>query len=190
MPGPKSYEHLRTVDGVVHATNQDACIALGLFEDDATIEQAFEEGASFRVNESALLQLFVTLCIHAMPSNPLALWEKYKKDLCSWRMRQKNVAEPTPAIVNEILLELRALFQDHGKVMSSSEFNLPEPTGQLTKEKREVAQELDYDQYDLAQQADENESKLNEQQLNVYRAVKEAINNETGELIGLQVSGM
>ena len=74
--------------------------------------------------------------------------------------------------------------------MSSSEFNLPEPTGQLTKEKREVAQELDYDQYDLAQQADENESKLNEQQLNVYRAVKEAIDNETGELIGLQASGM
>ena len=54
----------------------------------------------------------------------------------------------------------------------------------------EVAQELDYDQYNLPQQGDENESKLNEQQLNVYRAVKEAINNETGELIGLQASGM
>ena len=189
VPGPKSYEHLRTVDGVVHDTNQDACIALGLFEDDATIEQAFEEGASFRVSESALLQLFVTLCVHAMPSNPLALWEKFKIELCAWRMREKNVDEPTPAIVNEILLELRALFQDHGKVMSSAEFNLPEPTGQLTKEMREVAQELDYDQENLAQQADENETKLNEQQLQVYSAIKEAIRNQNGQLIGLQASG-
>ena len=37
--------------------------------------------------------------------------------------------------------------------------------------------------------ADENESKLNEQQLAVYGAIKEAVNNETGELIGLQASG-
>ena len=190
MPGPKSYEHLRTVDGFVHPTNQEACIALGLFEDDKTIEQAFEEGASFRVSESALLHLFVTLCIHAMPSNPLALWEKYKEELCSWRMKQENVTEPTPKIVNEILLELQALFQDHGKIMSSAEFNLPEPTGQLTKEKREVAQELDYDQDDLARLADDNESKLNPQQLDVYKAIKDAVQNQTGELIGLQASGM
>ena len=124
-----------------------------------------------------------------MPSNPLALWEKYKDDLCSWRMKQKNVEEPTPEIVNEILLELRALFQVHGKNMSSDEFRLPEPTGQLTKDKREVAQELDYDCQELAQVADENESRLNEQQLEVYNAIKEAVHNETGELIGLQASG-
>ena len=189
VKGPKSFEHLRTVDGHVYDTNQDACIALGLFEDDKTIEQAFVEGASFRISESALLHLFVTLCIYAMPSNPLALWEKYKGDLCSWRMKQENVDEPTPEIINDILLQLRALFQDHGKNMSSDEFKLPEPSGELTKEKREVALELDYDCQELAQVADENESKLNEQQLTVYNAIKEAVNNETGELIGLQASG-
>ena len=42
VPGPKSYEHLRTVDGVVHATNQDACIALGLFGDDESINRPFK----------------------------------------------------------------------------------------------------------------------------------------------------
>ena len=74
-------------------------------------------------------------------------------------------------MINGILLELRSLFQDHGKNMSSDEFKLPEPTGELTKDKREVAQELNYDCQELAQVADENESKLNEQQLNVYRAI-------------------
>ena len=42
---------------------------------------------------------------------------------------------------------------------------------------------------ELAQVADENESRLNEQQLEVYNAIKEAVHNETGELIGLQASG-
>ena len=74
--------------------------------------------------------------------------------------------------------------------MSSDEFRLPEPTGELTKEKREVAQELDYDCQELAQVADENESKLNDHQLVVYDAIKEAVHHETGELIGLQASGM
>ena len=189
VTGPKSFEDLRTVDGIVHTTNQDACIALGLFEDDRTIEQAFEEGASFRVSESALLHLFVTLCVHAMPSNPLSFWEKYKNELCSWRMKEKKLDEPSPQIINDILLELQALFQDHGKNMSQ-DFLLPKPTGQLTKEKREVAQEMDYDSEDLEQMVDENESKLNEQQLEVYRAIKEAINSQSGELIGLQASGM
>ena len=105
-------------------------------------------------------------------------------------MKQNNVDEPTPEIINQILLELRALFQDHGKSMSSDEFKLPEPIGELTKEKREVAQELDYDCQELAQVADENESKLNEQQLEVYSAIKRAVHNQTGELIGLQASGI
>ena len=47
IKGPRSFKQLRTVDGHLHDTNQDACIALGLFEDDKTIEQAFVEGASF-----------------------------------------------------------------------------------------------------------------------------------------------
>ena len=101
-------------------------------------------------------------------------------------MKEKNVDEPTPEIVNGILLELRALFQDHGKNMSSDKFRLPEPTGELTKEKREFVQELDYDCQEIAQIADENESKLNVQQLVVNNAIKEAVQNETGELIGLQ----
>ena len=104
-------------------------------------------------------------------------------------MKEKKLDEPTPKMINDILLELQALFQDHGKNMSQ-DFLLPKPTGQLTKEKREVAQEMDYDQDDLEQIADENESKLNQQQLEVYHAIKEAINNQSGELIGLQASGI
>ncbi|KAI9911223.1 hypothetical protein PsorP6_009643 [Peronosclerospora sorghi] len=35
VPGAQSFEHLRTVDGVVHPTFQSACGALGLLKEDA-----------------------------------------------------------------------------------------------------------------------------------------------------------
>ena len=38
-----SYEHLRTVAGVTHATFQAACTALGLLNDDRYWERLFEE---------------------------------------------------------------------------------------------------------------------------------------------------
>ena len=78
ISGPKSFKDLRTVDGHVYETYQETCIAMGLFEDDSATEQAFEEGASFKVSEPSLLHLFVTLMVHVMPANPRAFWEKYK----------------------------------------------------------------------------------------------------------------
>ncbi len=38
-----SYEHLRIVDGKVHNTFKDACIAMGLLADDNEWDQALEE---------------------------------------------------------------------------------------------------------------------------------------------------
>ena len=190
VAGPKSFEHIRTVDGHIYETYQDVCIALGLFEDDKSIEQAFEEGAAFKVSENALLHLFVTLCIHAMPANANAFWEKYKEELCSWRMHLKKVDDPTPEIINEVLLKIQALFEEQGKDMTSQDYKLPAPTGRLTVEKREVAQELDYNHDELAEVTHRNVSNLNEEQLLFWNALKEAIDNESGDVFGLQASGM
>jgi hypothetical protein len=38
-----SYEHLRIVDGIEHDTFKDACIAMGLLQDDNEWHQALEE---------------------------------------------------------------------------------------------------------------------------------------------------
>ncbi len=43
VKGATSYEHLRTVDGREHDTFKDACIAMGLLEDDNEWDQALEE---------------------------------------------------------------------------------------------------------------------------------------------------
>jgi hypothetical protein len=43
VKGATSYKHLRRVDGRVHNTFKDACIAMGLFTDDNEWDQALEE---------------------------------------------------------------------------------------------------------------------------------------------------
>jgi hypothetical protein len=45
VKGATSYEHLRTVDGTKHDTFKDACIAMGLLEDDNEWHQALEEAS-------------------------------------------------------------------------------------------------------------------------------------------------
>ena len=120
-----------------------------------------------------------------MPANPIALWEMCKPELCAWRMKLKNVEEPTPEIINEVLLLMRAQFAEHGKDMVV-DYKLPEPTGSLTKQKREVSRELDYDVEEMAKLAKENESKMNAEQLNFYKAV----DTESGGVYAMQASGM
>jgi len=45
VKGATSYEHLRTVDGTKHDTFKDACIAMGLLDDDNEWHQALEEAS-------------------------------------------------------------------------------------------------------------------------------------------------
>ena len=105
-------------------------------------------------------------------------------------MHQQKVYDPTPQIINEVLLKIQALFEEQGKDMTSQDYKLPAPTGQLTVEKREVAQELDYNHDELAEITYRNVSNLNEEQLLFWNALKEAIDNESGDVFGLQASGM
>ena len=108
-----------------------------------------------------------------------------KPELCAWRMKLKNVEEPTPEIINEVLLLMRAQFAEHGKDMVV-DYNLPEPMGRLMKQKREVSRELDYNMDEMAKLAKDNESKMNTEQLDFYKAV----DTESGGVYALQASGM
>ena len=69
------------------------------------------------------------------------------------------------------------------------DYKLPEPTGKLLEEKREVAREKNYDTEAMAELVNLNVSKFNQEQLAIWEALKNAIANQTGDLFGLQASG-
>jgi len=71
--GATSFEHLRTVDGIVHETFKLACIALRLLEDDGEWIAMFRDGQEFMTGH-ALRHLFAMALQHTTISNPRQIW--------------------------------------------------------------------------------------------------------------------
>uniref|UniRef100_A0A0D2ZUB6 ATP-dependent DNA helicase n=1 Tax=Brassica oleracea var. oleracea TaxID=109376 RepID=A0A0D2ZUB6_BRAOL len=80
VKGPKSYEDIYTVDGKLHSTFKDACVARGLLENDEEWHESMKE-ASLWATPNQLRNLFVMLLVHCEVSNPLKLWNSFSKDL-------------------------------------------------------------------------------------------------------------
>lgn len=121
VPGPTSFEDLRTVDGVVAPTFKDACIRRQLLEDDTEWDSALEEASTFQMPVQ-LRGLFATLCIHCSPSDPAHLWNKYKAALIedfSRRQIEEDEAE------QRALHHLKSLLEQQGK--TCTDFGLPNP---------------------------------------------------------------
>ena len=81
IPGAKSFEHLRTVNGIVYERYQQACLAMGLLQDDEEWVQCFKEGITFATGK-ALRILFATAVLYAGVVDPQALWIQFAPHLC------------------------------------------------------------------------------------------------------------
>ncbi|XP_035843964.1 uncharacterized protein LOC118490432 [Helianthus annuus] len=73
--GPRSFEEIRTYDGVVYPTFRDACYARGLLDDDNEYIECIKE-ASFTGNGNYLRCLFGTLLLSNTLSRPKVVWDK------------------------------------------------------------------------------------------------------------------
>lgn len=74
--GCKSFEDLRTFDGVLYPTFKAACLARGLLESDDEWCMCLQE-AAFQKNGRQLRQLFVIILVFYEPIYPRQLWEKF-----------------------------------------------------------------------------------------------------------------
>ena len=72
VPGPTSFEDLRTIAGIVYPTFQAACVALGLLEDDREWIDCLTEAAVFAVG-AQLRSLFVTALLYGPITEPVTL---------------------------------------------------------------------------------------------------------------------
>ena len=74
--GTKSEEGLRTVQGTIHKSCKDACIALGILQNEQEWDNCLQE-IEESVTSSRFRNLFATLVIENSPSNVEELFEKY-----------------------------------------------------------------------------------------------------------------
>ncbi|GAB2295406.1 hypothetical protein Dimus_038353 [Dionaea muscipula] len=81
VKGPKSFEDLRTVNGILYNTFKSACAARGLLEDDAEWIQCLQEASNIKTGYQ-LRRLFCVILTQCCPLEPCMLWDHFKIHLC------------------------------------------------------------------------------------------------------------
>jgi hypothetical protein len=79
--GATSFRNLRTVDGTVYPTFKDACVTLGLVQDDREHELCLSEAIRWQTGRQSR-HLFATLLLFGTVANAVKLWEKFRDGLC------------------------------------------------------------------------------------------------------------
>ena len=190
VKGPTSFKALKQEED----TYQAAAIKLGLFEDDSTLFQTFDEAASITISNQKydqLHQLFVTLLVETCPSEPKKLWDHCKNDMCGDQIKEHQrrtgilLPEPTNEMINKLLIKLDKLFKEQDKDMVQ-DYDLPPPenlpSGLSSIQKainEEIVEEKDWEE--LERKALESYGKLNKDQKFFYNNIKDnIISNEHG----------
>ncbi|KAI7727414.1 hypothetical protein M8C21_025563, partial [Ambrosia artemisiifolia] len=123
--GPTSFEHLRTVNDVLHATFRKAAQELGLIENDDILSQCLEEASIFQF-PNALRRLFATILIFCEPGDVRQLWSSHFDALSEdHRLHSQNMTH----VQNLVLTEIETHLQSMGK--SLNDYDLPRPSQPL-----------------------------------------------------------
>ncbi|XP_060845863.1 uncharacterized protein LOC132925485 [Rhopalosiphum padi] len=111
--GPKSFAHLKTVNGHQCQTYREACQLLGLLENDShwdlTLADSVVSSNAYQIR--TLFAIIITTCF---PSQPIQLWNKYKDAICEDILHRLRIQTNNPdiQITDEIYNEGLILIED------------------------------------------------------------------------------
>ena len=133
--------------------------------------------------------VFATILIFITPSNPAAFWERRKLSLCEDIMhRDGTKVQPTEDEVNEALLNIQEQLERCN--FSLADFQLPTLNGILMDRGcKEMREESDYNVEALKEYLQENLTKLNKEQREIFCAVMDSVQQSKGHIIALDAPG-
>uniref|UniRef100_A0A0L8HLX3 ATP-dependent DNA helicase n=1 Tax=Octopus bimaculoides TaxID=37653 RepID=A0A0L8HLX3_OCTBM len=145
VTGATSFDDLKSADGNVCPTFQEACLRRGLISDDREIRCAMEETASIRIGDS-LREFVATMLIYYRPPDPRSFWEEWKLELAHDLMHQNNVNQLNPCIENEVLIRLQEHLQ-RDELDLVKNFQLPKPDYGVSPDpiSKIISEEVDFD---------------------------------------------
>ena len=185
VKGPKSYEDLRTVNGELLSSFQEACQKLGLMEDDTEVQQALQEACSVRFGDQ-LISFFGSLLEFCRPGNPLALWEKFKLELCYHIVHTSSSSYVEAE--SKVLEKLKDQLNKSGSDLKN--FNLPEPiVMNHDQTPKIITSETNYDREKLISKGRENVGKMTHEQKEFFDSVIKSINDGKGGIFCLNAAG-
>lgn len=194
IKGPSSFDALKTVNGVVHPTYREACLELGLLENDNQWDLALIEAALIS-HPFQIRNLFAIILTTCTPSNPKDLWDKHEESMTedilakAKRINHNSTLEYNETMFNEclILLEDKCIEITNQEL---SQLGLPAPNRDMNNRRnKDLLNELQYDTQELKQYVKEHKKKLNDEQLIVYESIMQHINNKKGGIFFLDAPG-
>ncbi|XP_054710754.1 uncharacterized protein LOC129220340 [Uloborus diversus] len=185
IPGPTSFEFLRTVNGQVFNTYQDACRELQLLDAHNHWDLTLAD-AALTSTPNNIRQLFAIILTTCYPTQSLALREKYKNymtDNILHRVKQIKQCpnlDFTPYMHNEalVLIEDLCILISH---LPLSHYGMPSPDRLATDlVNTDLQREKQYNAVDLATIIANNEPLLTVEQKNIYNQVMLTVDTEQG----------
>ncbi|XP_048514946.1 uncharacterized protein LOC125501873 [Athalia rosae] len=192
--GPKSFAHLKTVNGHQCQTYREACQLLGLLENDShwdfTLADSVVSSNAYQIR--TLFAIIITTCF---PSQPIQLWNKYTDDICEDILHRLRIQTNNPdiQITDEIYNEGLILIEDQCLTIANKlliEVEMIAPNRSMHDAfNQELNRELRYNVDTLQEFVRNNVPLLNEQQKQVYETLMQAVDNNTGGLFFLDAPG-
>ena len=184
VPGATCFADLRTVDGVVRQTYQEACQQRGLLQDDGEWEMALQEATFTRI-PAQIRQLFATILLFCAPAEPLRLLEGHQVAMAEDLQHGHPEVEPD-VLRSLVLLDLERRLQHAGKELR--DFGLPgvpqqhrelaaqlEEAAELRRLPSVMQEELGYDLQQLQEQTADRLPTLLQSQREMADAVLDAV---------------
>ncbi|PPQ72835.1 hypothetical protein CVT24_012881 [Panaeolus cyanescens] len=193
VKGPTSFRDLRTYNGRVFNTFEEACLARGLLEDDGEWDQCLQEAALMQTG-SSLRQLFTTLLLFCDVLRADRLWERYRPHICDdlrfqlERMGLTNISEDQ--VYDYGLFLINKLLQAAGKTLADYRL-MPQPQHDWTTSLINplVAEYLNYQHDEQRALFEQRISSFNNDQLAAYHAVIDSVESHKGDLFFLNGPG-
>src|SRR5436190_1424376 len=184
--GVTSFKNLRTVDGFFYSSFKEACIALGLLQNDEEWDQYLKEAGQIQTGIQ-LRKLFATLLLFCEVTRPEVLWKKNISALSDdilFQVRNNTgnmTLELTDDIRNEALCHLQSILSKYGRFLN--EFpNMPIPTIFPNNEQntnRLIREERQYDIEELTRLTENGISHLNVDQRTAFEEIIAAVEAKT-----------
>ena len=187
--GPRSFSELRKVDGVVHDSFRDACIALDLCDSDKQWEACLNEAVQIS-HPRFIRDLFCHILLVCMPTKPEDLYTKFKDPMSEdfQRDRSKDVSQTDEVrrqhVTNDLLVYLCKKLEEGNK--TNSDFNIPMPDESLTRDTMNTSMEVDPDAESFY---DTNVRLLNDEQKLIFDTIVTALDKNEGGLFDLDAPG-
>jgi hypothetical protein len=122
----QSWVDIRTVEGIVYPTHQEAARAMGLFDNHDEGVMAFEELLNLGTAPAQLRWIFTLLAVEGNPV--MSIWADHEASLSS-DIRESMLrvtSQPDPTLIrNKLLRRLQILLQGLGRTLT--DIGLPEP---------------------------------------------------------------